>query len=118
MRQEIYKDSFGYDAWDQSAGSRCFIHIANSNMYRDITEKLPPMMPPTAEQYTNAGLPWFEYFDEELSALGGSEKLAELDSVGAKSVKNGEGPLPDNTPVQVENPIKLSPNGSVRDGKW
>ena len=30
MRQEIYEDGYGIDAWDTSTGSRCFVHIVNS----------------------------------------------------------------------------------------
>ena len=27
MRQEIYEDKYGFDAWDTSTRSRCFVHI-------------------------------------------------------------------------------------------
>ena len=30
MRQQIYEDEYGLDAWEPSARSRCFVHIINS----------------------------------------------------------------------------------------
>jgi hypothetical protein len=37
MRQEIYKDPHGLDAWDKTQTARCFVHLANSAVYRQIT---------------------------------------------------------------------------------
>jgi hypothetical protein len=56
MRQEIYDDKYGVDAWDQSAGSRCFVHLLNSLGYLEVTGQRPPQPPPTAADYTRAGL--------------------------------------------------------------
>ena len=57
-------------------------------------------MPPTAVEYTKAGLPWFEYYGGDLKALEGAEKLAGLDSVAVKKLKKGEGVLADNEAVE------------------
>ena len=46
--------------------------------------------------YTEAGLPWFDYYGGDLKALAGAKKLAGLDSVAAKKLKKGEGVLADN----------------------
>ena len=64
MRQEIYDDPFTAADWDLSASSRCFVHIANSLVWRQITGAAPPTVPPTAEEYTRAGFPWFEWYGE------------------------------------------------------
>ena len=64
MKQSIYEDDWGLDAWDQRHGARCFVTIANSACWMDITGEKPPGTPITAEQYTEAGLPWFDYYDE------------------------------------------------------
>ncbi|NCA71252.1 MAG: hypothetical protein EOM91_14345 [Sphingobacteriia bacterium] len=37
--------------------------------------KRPPQPPPTAVDDTRAGLPWFEYFDDERVALEGAVKI-------------------------------------------
>ena len=74
-------------------------------------------VPPTAKQYTDAGLPWFDYYAADLRALGGAEKLARLDSVATKGIKNGKTPLAENEPVSPANVKKLSPLPyKVREG--
>jgi hypothetical protein len=119
MRQDIYHDRYGIKAWDTSASSRCFVHIVNSTQYLHLTGSKPPMQPPTAKDYTKAGLPWFDYYDAELKALGGSKKLAWLDSVAAKIVKKGKKPLQDNEPVEPTNVKKLAPHPKVvREGRF
>ena len=45
MRQEIYADKFGIDAWDQANPSRCFVHILNSEQWQTATGKPPPANP-------------------------------------------------------------------------
>ena len=94
MRQEVYEDPYGFDAWEQNARSRCFVHLLNSAQYRAVTGAAPPHEPPTAAQYTAAGLPWFEYYDADRTALAGAPRLARLDSVAARKVKVRE-PAPD-----------------------
>jgi len=74
MRQTICEDEYGIDAWDQDNGYRCFIHLANSVQYQAITGHRPPQSPATAKEYTNAGLPWFDYYDDN-KALSGSDAL-------------------------------------------
>ena len=59
----------------------------------------PPAKPPTARDCTEAGLPWFEHYGGDLTALDGAKKLAGLDSVAARKLKQGEGVLADNDPV-------------------
>lgn len=119
MRQEIYEDEYGFDDWDTSNPSRCFVHILNSTQWEASTGEPVPGEPPSAQQYSIAGLPWFDYYDDKLQVLKGSKKLAGLDSVAAKGVKLGEKPLPENDPVQ---PAKVLPLAStkdcVADGKW
>lgn len=81
IRQQIYADQFKIQDWETEEFSRCFVHIANSITWRQITLTPPPMKPPTAKQYTNAGLPWFDYYDHELTELDGTEPLERLLSV-------------------------------------
>ncbi len=98
MRQEIYSDEYGFDVWDTTAGASCYVHIVNSLQYFSVSGVSPPHRPPTAEKYAEAGLPWFDYYDADLTALTGAEKLAGLDSVAQRQVKEGrvvrsDGPL-------------------------
>ena len=119
MRQEIYEDRYGIDAWDTTAISRCFVSILNSTQYLAVTGNRPPTLPPTAKQYTAAGLPWFEYYAADLQALDGANQLAGLDSVATKGIKQGEAPLPENEPVSTSNVKKISPTSNeVREGSF
>lgn len=118
MRQEIYDDKYGVDVWDTSATSRCFVHLSNSLAYRQITGKNPPTKAPTAQQYTDSGLPWFDYYAAELKALKGSQVLAGLDSVAAKTVKRGNGLLGNNASVDPERIVTIKDKGRVQDGCW
>ena len=115
MRQEIYEDEHGINAWDQANGDRCFIHLANSEQYRAITGHNPPHKPATTKEYTTAGLPWFDYYSDS-KALAGSETLSKLTSVAAKTIEKGDGPLEDNDPVQPEIVNIINKDNVVRDG--
>ena len=77
----------------------------------------PPVKPPTARDYTKAGLPWFEYYGGDLTALDGAKKLAGLDSVAVRTLKQGEGVLPDNDPVSPA-VVKRVGVARVREGEF
>ncbi|MGC3956657.1 MAG: hypothetical protein QM813_01375 [Verrucomicrobiota bacterium] len=110
MRQEIYEDPFSIHDWDTEHRSRCFIHLVNSATWQHLTGQRPPTQPPTAQQYTNAGYPWFDYYDKELQALNGSATLAAVKSVSeTMTVKTGA-TLPHNEPVAVTNLVNLRTN--------
>lgn len=115
MRQQIYEDKYGTDAWDTSVFSRCFVHIVNSAQFFHLTGCEPPVEPRMAQDYTNAGLPWFDYYGGDLKALKGAKELAGLDSVAAVKLKKGEGFLPDNDPVSPAVMKRLS-RSMVREG--
>lgn len=115
MRQKIYEDEHGVDVWDTSLCSRCFVHIVNSVQLLHITGCQPPSIPPTARDYTNRGLPWFDYYGGDLEVLEGAIELKQLDSVASVMLKKGEGFLPDNDPVKPTVVKKLD-RKMVREG--
>ena len=112
MKQEIYDDPYGLDAWDQRHSSRCFVSIANSAVWTAITGERPPNEPPTAKEYTNAGLPWFDYYGGDAEAIAGAQKFKSLVSVAAMGKQKGETPLPENESVNVERIIALRKRGA------
>ncbi len=112
MRQEIYDDEYGLDAWDQRHTSRCFVSIANSAQWMALTGERPPTEPPTASAYATAGLPWFDYFGGDLTALAETEKLRGIASVAEIGAANGVSPLPENEAVDVDRVISLRRPGS------
>ena len=107
MRQEIYEDDYGLDAWDQRHASRCFVTIANSTQWLALTGERPPTEPPTARDYANAGLPWFDYFGGDLEALGETEKMRGLVGVAQLGAQTGTDPVPDNESVDATHVIAL-----------
>ncbi|MEX3983749.1 hypothetical protein AB4Y45_32725 [Paraburkholderia sp. EG287A] len=118
MRQEVYADKRGLEKWDQSHSAKCFVHLLNSQQFERVTGRKPPTQAPTAESYTRAGLPWYDYYAEGHQALPGADKLKRLDSVAAMGHKKGEQPLPENGPVVAPHVVPLvrkAPN-EVRDG--
>jgi hypothetical protein len=118
MRQEIFDDPFKLEDWDMAHACRCFIHICNSEAWVKITGVPPPTQPPTAESYTKAGMPWFDYYSES-PAVAGSKKLAGLKSVAAMGAKKRRKPLPENETVKVDRVIHLRDgrkSGQVREG--
>ena len=69
--------------------------------------KLPPTEPPTAQAYTEHGLPWFEYYGSDGAALAGSETLKGVASVAQHATAAGKGPLPDNESIAVPHVVGL-----------
>jgi len=90
MRQQIYADPHGLDAWDQSISSRCFMTLVDAVQWREITGEAPPTKPPTAADYTKAGLPWFDYYAADLETLGGAQALTLVKSVAEMALEKGE----------------------------
>ncbi len=116
MRQEVYEDPYGFDAWETSVRSRCFVHILNSVQFLGVTGGEPPHEPVSAQDYSAAGLPWFEYYGGDVEALTGAAKLAGMDSVAARSLKVGDGVVPGNEPVT---PVVVAlPARPVREGEF
>jgi hypothetical protein len=102
MKQEIYRDTFKASDWDLDHSGKCFVHIANSLVWRQFTGIEPPTTPPTAEEYSRAGLPWFLWYDDAHVAVKGSKELAGLKSVATVG-KHKEASLPENQVVSPSN---------------
>jgi hypothetical protein len=83
MRQEVFADLYGVDAWDQSAGNRCFVHLVDAMQWAEISGGPPPTEPPSQKDYQKMGLPWFDYYAPEKGAISGSKLLAGLKSWGS-----------------------------------
>lgn len=121
MKQQIFEDPFDFADWDQAQRSRCFVHIANSLVWREVTGRQPPTTPPTAKEYAKAKLPWFDYYDDRATALAGAPALAGLKSVAELGAEKGDEPLPENESVTPEAVVRLRRHlrpGQVREGRF
>jgi hypothetical protein len=109
MRQEIYADPYGLDAWDQSVSSRCFVTLVNAVQWCEVTGERPPTRPPTAADYSAAGLPWFDYYAADLQTLGGAPALALVKSVAEIAAEKGDAPLDAAGDIAPATVIRLGP---------
>ncbi len=116
MRQEIYDDPYGLDAWDQRHASRCFVSIVNSRQWQAITGERPPTEPPTAARYAEAGLPWFDYY-RDLDAVEATDKLNGVSSIAALGAQKGETMLPENATIAVDNVVALGATRPARNSR-
>ena len=69
-----------------------------------MTGKYPPTAPRTAREYSEAGLPWFAYYEDDATAVGGSTVLKGLKNIVTLGKKKGSVPLPENescTPLPI-----------------
>lgn len=125
MTQKIYPDPHGVDAWDAARRARVFVHVVNSELWREITGEEPPPSPITARSYAQAGLPWFGLYDEGAPTLDPTATLAAVKSVKELDAEKSALPLEDDEPVVVKRVKKLwtklgSALGAnvVDDGDW
>jgi hypothetical protein len=102
MRQEIYQDPHAFAEWDQTQTSRCFVHLCNSLVWRQVTCTTPPHPPLTAKEYTRAAVPWFDYYRDDQKPLRGSKRLAEVKSVAQIGEEKRNMPLPENSSITPE----------------
>lgn len=122
MVQKIYPDPHGIDVWNQGSRVRVFVHIVNSELWRDITGEAPPRTPVTARSYSKAGLPWFDLYDERAATIAPTGALASVKSVKEIDAAKSTLPLQDDDPVAVPAVKKLfwKHGGAVGvdDGDW
>ena len=116
MKQDVYDDPHGLDAWDQRNSSRCFVSLLNSVQWMAVTGEPPPTEPPTAQAYSAHGLPWFDYYGGDLQAVSGSEKLHGLSSVSQHAQATGKAPLPNNESIASPHVVALGKPRPVGEG--
>ena len=119
MRQEVYEDPDSFDVWDTRTSSRCFVHIANSLAWGAITGTEPPTRPLSAWQYSRAGLPWFDLYGTDGTALNGAAPFNEVKTVKEMGEEKGEKPLPENKSLEGDLQhvrVERSSSRIVREG--
>jgi hypothetical protein len=114
MRQQIYADPYGIDAWDRTASSRCFVTLVDAVQWQGITGEPPAGRPPTAVDYSKAGLPWFDYYAADLETLAGAPLLALAKSVAELAAEKGEQVLGPDGDVEPSSVIQLGPKPATK----
>ena len=117
MRQEIFDDEYGWDAWDLANQQRCFIMLANAEQWMSITDDEPPLSPISAEAYSKAGLPWFDYYDGDRKAIEGAKALGNIKSVKVIAEAKREDTWPKEK-SKLDYLVKKIKGMNVSDGSW
>lgn len=87
IRQKIYPDPYGFDAWQSNAKERTMIHLVSSDDFKQITGEEAPPTPITYKTYQQYGLPWFDIHDKTLGDTEGSDIFSKLKEVGEGKAK-------------------------------
>ncbi|MGQ4387721.1 hypothetical protein [Streptomyces sp. SAS_270] len=116
MRQEIYRDDRPLTAWAETPGGRVFVHLVTPPEWRRITGEAPPPSPVDRAAYTQAGLPWYDYYDNDAVDLAPTDTLGVVKQVGEWLGDDHE-PWQEPSPHQVK-PLGDAPGKPVGDGDW
>ncbi|MBU6531322.1 hypothetical protein ACFUIW_32155 [Streptomyces sp. NPDC057245] len=116
MRQEVYRDERPLADWAERPAGRVFVHLVTPPQWRRITGEEPPPSPVDRAAYTRAGLPWYEYYDEDAHDLAPGESLQAVRPVGDWL---GDDHEPWQAPAEQQvHPLKDAPGKTVEDGDW
>ncbi|MEU8944404.1 hypothetical protein [Streptomyces sp. NPDC048489] len=116
MRQEIYRSDRPLGAWADAPAGRVFVHLVTPPEWRRVTGEAPPPSPVDRAAYTRAGLPWFEYYDQDAVDVAPTGTLGAVQPVG-------EWLGDDHEPWQTPSPDQVvqlgdAPGKPVTDGDW
>ncbi len=101
LRQKIYPDPYGIDAWDAANRGAIFVHIMNAEQYRDVTGREPPPTTISSKTYTDNGLPWFDLYDESRASLAPPDSLSRVKSLSELDAERERSPTDADAPVDV-----------------
>ncbi len=120
MTQRIYEDRHGFDTWLQERAARVFVHIANAELFQEITGMAPPPSPISAQDYSRHGLPWFSLYDADQPAVGGSGVLTDVWSIAElDEAKIGPAaPIDPSIELEGSQVVNLGHGGHRLDGDW
>ncbi|MFJ6571793.1 hypothetical protein ACIQNU_30755 [Streptomyces sp. NPDC091292] len=117
MRQEVYRDDRALTDWAAEPSARTFVHLVTPPEWRRITGEQAPPSPVDRAAYTRAGLPWFDYYDEDGTDLAPSGPLSGVKPVGDWLGDDHE-PWQPPAPGQVKPLGDAGPGRPVEDGQW
>ncbi|MEU9411058.1 hypothetical protein AB0E08_35945 [Streptomyces sp. NPDC048281] len=116
MRQEVYEDDRPLGDWAGTPAGRVFVHLVTPPQWHRITGEAPPPSPVDRAAYTRAGLPWFDYYDEDARDLAPTDTMEAVKPVGDWLGDDLE-PWQQPTAGQVV-PLKDAQGKPVEDGDW
>ena len=102
IKQQILRDHYGVESWDESAKRMLSIRIVNSAVFEEITGKPPPSTPVTIESYQQSGMPWFDLYDESAESVAPPKKFSFLKSIAAIANLRGKSVPEDHASIEIE----------------
>ena len=90
MRQKIYPDPHGVDAWSRDDSVRVVVHVVNSEQFAALVGREPPPPPIDAATYARHGLPWFDLYDETRGDVAPPAPLSRATTVAERERERGE----------------------------
>lgn len=119
MRQHIYPDSFNIEDWDVEAADRVFVSLIHARDWMTVTGEAAPNEPPSAKEYSAAGLPWYDYYGADQQALPGGKSLAGVKSVAQLFKAKTGATLPNSGDVETGPALAIKPKARrVNGGNW
>jgi hypothetical protein len=116
MRQEVYRDERPLADWAERLAGRVFVHLVTPPEWRRITGEAPPPSPVDRAAYTEAGLPWYDYYDQDAHDLAPTEPLRDVKPVG-DWIGDDHEPWQQPAPQQIQ-PLGDASGAPVQDGDW
>ncbi|WP_329223071.1 hypothetical protein OG352_37495 [Streptomyces sp. NBC_01485] len=116
MRQEVYQDVRALTDYAREPAARVFVHLVTPPEWRRITGEEPPPSPVDRAAYTKAGLPWYDYYDDDAYDVAPTDTLAAVQPVG-EWLGSDLDPWQQPAPGQVHH-LKDAPGKPVEDGDW
>ncbi|MFF7330148.1 hypothetical protein ACIQU5_28470 [Streptomyces sp. NPDC090306] len=116
MRQEVYRDERPLADWADEPAGRVFVHLLTPPEWRRITGEAPPPSPVDRAAYTAAGLPWFDYYDQDADDLDAAAPLEGVKPVG-DWLGDDQAAWQDPSAHQTK-PLGDAPGSAVTDGDW
>ncbi|MFC9502485.1 hypothetical protein [Streptomyces sp. NPDC057002] len=116
MRQEVFQDDRPLSDWAEQPAGRVFVHLVTPPEWRRITGEAAPPSPVDRAAYTRAGLPWFDYYDQDAEDLAPTDTLRAVKPAGDWLGDDHE-PWQEPEPGQVRQ-LKDAPGRPVEDGDW
>jgi hypothetical protein len=83
IHQVVHRNDTPLGYYDTARTLRVFVTILDAVAWRHVTGEAPPHRPPTARDYADAKIPWFDFYESDVAAIGGAPALKRLRSLGS-----------------------------------
>lgn len=105
IKQDIRKDTYDSVIWLRDLTFTVPDQILSTQMFKEVTGSEAPPCPINAQTYANAGLLFFDLFEETPSDISGADAFAPLKSVN--EMETAQGLVTGQEPMVAPRTVKL-----------